>query len=274
MVRTSGSAIAYIHTRAPSTMTQINTNAQRLTVMPYRVNRGRFMPRYPLINVYSRFYGVISDQVDASLAQLAAKGLTLWDPVQAQLIWLSRPEGDYNELYGGSGAIQEIIPDMHADRTSAREYTTVRLNPGAELVGMTEHSRQGWAAAALRIVDDDQNGPLLALTVGESEVSIELYGNEYRAMVDDVVFATHVRASSDRFVTVIGLSIYFDRVTVVIREGALPATYEYLTTFPLSFNQFVVGGPSCPELLLYAAACSTTTSIQPFMASVIGYLSC
>jgi len=255
-------------------MTQINTNAQRLTVMPYRVNRGRFMPAYPLINVYSSFYGVISDQVDASLSQLCHKGISVWDPAQANVIWLSRPEGDYNELHGGSDAIREIVPDMHADRSSPREFTAVRINPGIQFIGITEHSRQGWALAAMRIIDDDHNGPLLSLTVGQSEVSVHLYGNEYRGMVDDVVFANHVRASSDRFVTVVGISIFYDRVTLVVREGALPAIYEYLTAFPLSFNRFVVGGPSSPEMMLYAAACSTTTNIQPFMASLIGFLSC
>ena len=255
-------------------MDAMTTNAQRLSVAPYRVNRDAFLPKYPMFTILTRFYGVISSQLDTTWDTLASPDYALWDAGAASTIWISVPNGMYNQLVSGDSAAIVVDHQLHGDRTSTRLYSAAVLQPSWDFSSILQQSTRSWAIVALRVMGTDLNGPLLSLGVGGQTILVSSMADVFDMKIDTISFATHTKAKNDSRVTLVGIAVNNDTVTIAIRDGERTGLYKWVTAQQLVANQMIVGGASSPECLLYAVAQGNGTNMLPVMRQMAGYISC
>lgn len=273
---TSGSAVGLVRPGLASSMGQVVTSAARLSVAPYSVARGNFLAVDPLIQMQMSIGGVANVVLDASWSSLVDQSWSLFDPVDADLLWPSlSPTGQY--LSATSLAVSETVYSVRGDRSSLRTYTALKSSPGGQMSMGVMQGSGVWLVSAFRLVSTAVGG-LLSVNTTLGVVSVSVDGRRYQFSLDGMVYGSHPRDSSDSTVTCVGITTYENRVVIGIREGVTTSTYTYVGSSndgePMYPLEVMVGGPTSPEMLIYVIAHGANDEMSAVMSLLTGYLSC
>lgn len=256
-------------------MGRVVLSAQRLSVAPYAVARGDFLPVRPLIEPVFSIDGVSNKLLDATWDSLVSQDWALFDPEHADLLWPALSTGRI--LSCSATAVSEKVYGVRGDRSSQRSYTAVRSEAGGTSTMSTWQGSGMWLVAAMRLTLQAQ-GVLLNVTTTLGDVTISLSGRAYQFAMNGMVYGTHPRDPSDATVTCLGITVYENRVLIGIREGLNTQTYTYIGSNsdgePMYPLEMTVGGPGSPDLLTYVIAQGDNDQMTSVMQLLAGYLSC
>lgn len=256
-------------------MGRVLTNAQRLSVAPYSVARGQFLPSDPVISPRISINGVANKPLDASWSSMVSQDWALFDPLDADLLWPALSTG--RVLTCSESAVSELVYEVRGDRTSTRSYTAVLHDAGGASTMQTHQGSGMWIVSAFRM-PASASGQLLEVDTTAGPFSVRLTGRKYDLVANGAVQGSHPRDPGDATVTCLGITVYENRITCVIREGVTTTTYTYVVSnnnnepiYPVSMT---VGGGDSAEMLVYAIAQGDNDRMVDVISLISGYLSC
>lgn len=258
-------------------MEKSSTNNQRIDVGDYVLNRGRFVVGGATVRLSVGFYGVYSPTLDVDWSDIASQDAPLWVGSDIGPVWTSVARSKKSMLYGSSEGIVAVYPNMRGDSSSTREYGAAHLLPGAVWSEVSQVSADFWAVIAFRTVSPVQNGALVSLSVGATELVLSTDGDRYVLRIGDLALGYYERSTNDFSVTVAAIGVSGDTAYLLLREGLLVTEGSWTTNYKnLVSSGFRIGGESSPGMLVYAA--SSGPGPKSVCTKVFdefkGYLSC
>ena len=249
------------------------TTAAMLTLSDYSVSRGAFLDP-PLLSLAVSFGSVVPSPLDVRWSAISAPGWSLFDPIDAGLLWQACGDSSPLVLSTEVSLVSEKIPDMRGDVGSTREFTVARTDPGAWWQ-VPVQSPSCWAVLALRTPEMRDNGPVLTLAGWPVDTVVRAQAGVWQLCIDDVVAVTLPRHASDAQVSVIAVSVVGARITGVIREGRIiyPFSTVIATVDPAVVTEIGPGGLGSPEMLVYAFALGTDDQMLTAFDDIVGMLS-
>lgn len=240
-------------------MTAMETSTTRFDIEPYTVNRGNFLPGDPHIRIAVSIYGVVAGSRAASWNDIGAAGMALWDGAACGPLWMPVPRSEQLPMYGTSGAVVDVLPEVPGDSTCPRTFRAARTRSGASFSGGSGMQGVGsWVILASKPVSGG-NGRILSLGLYTQSIGIAYEAGSLVFTLTSadgipIAIGNHPVDATNRYVPVVAISTDPGVLRIIVRDSGVPTTYTWLTGGQVVADQFTIGGPDSPESILYAAA--------------------
>jgi hypothetical protein len=218
-----------------------------------------------------------SDMPDTSWRAVAGPDAPLWAGADAAALWPSASASPNVNLVGQQSGVAEIVRNMKADLSSAREYTVARTSEGSSWGTAWPATRTAWLVMSARLPQTRRNGDVMSLSLLGDPLKVSTKGDLLSVSFRDVDLGSCERSNNDYSVTTVALGVDTDTAYMYLKEGGVFTSYRWITKYSgLVVTGLEIGGASSPEMLVYAASAGDggPSACRRVFDMFTGFLSC